>query len=227
MKPGFRIIKEIARLEQQLIDSFTGIPSSNISDVMYRFFSMRAEIRPYSIYPMLGSAFTLRVPSSDNLLIHYALDLAKPGDVLVIATDGDSNRALMGEIMFTYAKTKQLSGVVIDGAIRDVDCLVGLELPVYAKAVSLMGPYKNGPGEINFPVSCGGQVVHPGDLIVGDQDGVVVVPKADAEIVLALAQEKFREECELLQNYRAGDIAAEEHHRSYEALVTEKLKMRY
>ena len=117
-------------------------------------------------------------------MFHKAMDLAKPGDVVVIAAGGVCERAILGELMATYCKLQGLAGIVVDGAVRDRDALQRMDLPIYAKGVTPNGPYKNGPGEIGTIISVGGQVVHPGDILVGDGDGVVVIPWEDAGEIL-------------------------------------------
>lgn len=181
MSIGCRIRTEIQRPDRKLVEAFRGIPAANIDDCMNRLFAIKG-LSPMNKAPLLGTAFTVRCPAGDNLMFHKALDLAQPGDVLVIASGGSMSRALCGEIMATYAEKRGLAGFIIDGCVRDRDELAKFEhLAVYAKGVTPDGPYKNGPGEINFPVSVGGQVIRPGDILVGDGDAVVVIRPEDAE----------------------------------------------
>ena len=216
---GFRIIQEITRAPSDLVSGFSIIPTSNISDCMNRLYCMDAGIKPYGKTQLAGTAFTIKVPASDNAMIHYALDLASPGDILVIAASGGLERALMGEIMFTYAEKRGISGIIVDGAIRDVDCLSRLTLPVYARGVTPQGPYKVGPGEINVPIACAGQVVNPGDIIIGDADGVVVIPRELASELLPNAQAKLAQEEKRLTGYRKGELDAEAHFSEYHELL--------
>jgi len=143
------------------------------------------EKRPAS--PSLcGPAFTVKVPEGDNLMLHKAMDLAEPGDVLVVDAGGDPHRAVFGDLIVTYCRKRGIAGIVVDGAIRDRKTIGALtDFPVYATGVCPNGPWKNGPGEIGFPVTCGGVIVRPGDIIVGDLDGVIVVPLAEADAVAA------------------------------------------
>jgi len=187
--PGFRIFTQIKRPSPSLIVAFEGIPVANISDNMGRLASMSAVIKPYGRPRLLGVAITVKAPVGDNLMFHRAIDLAEPGDVIVVDGQGDMNHSLCGEIMMRYAKKKGIAGFVIDGCIRDVEGLRELDFPVYARGVTPKGPYKNGPGEINVPVVCGGQAVLPGDILVGDGDGIVVIRPEDAEWVLTKARE--------------------------------------
>ena len=216
---GLRIVKEFQRPPISLVNRYRDIPASNISDVMNRFYCMHEYIKAMTKHTMVGVASTVKVPGSDNTLIHYALDLIEPGDVLIVDGGSDVNRALMGEIMFTYGKQRGLAGVVVDGAIRDIDCLDYLDLPVYAKGITPQGPYKNGPGEINVPVACGGQVVFPGDIIVGDTDGVVVIPQRDAAYIIDLAEAKKEAEIVRIEGYRRGELDREAHISEYEELL--------
>ena len=173
MSIGNRIYTNIERPEKSLIEAFTNVPSSNIGDMMNRLYCMREQIIRIGNWEsqLLGTAITVKVPDGDNAFIHMAIDMAQPGDVLVVDGNGCTSRSLMGEIMFTYAQNKGITGIIVDGAIRDNDALNRLNIPVYAMAVTPQGPYKNGPGEINVPVSCGGQVVFPGDILVGAGGG--------------------------------------------------------
>lgn len=177
---GFRVFTEIKRPSKELIEQFRDLPVANIDDNMGRIACVDTAIKPFNKEKLLGCAFTVNAPQGDNLMFHKALDLAQEGDVIVVAGMGNTERSLCGEIMMNYAKMKKLGGFLIDGVIRDVDSTRNLDFPVYAKGVNPNGPYKNGPGEINVPVSVGGQVIFPGDIIIGDEDGVIIVRPEDA-----------------------------------------------
>ncbi len=212
-KYGKRIFTEINRPDRELVEKFRGIPSSNLNDMMNRLFNMYGDLRCYlDNCTMLGTAFTIHAPEGDNLLLQYAMDLAQPGDVIVLDGGGSMSRSYCGEIMFNYMKTKGIAGLVIDGCIRDADAINGIGLPVYAKGVTPQGPWKFGPGEINVPVACCGQVVFPGDIIVGDPDGVVVIRPDRAEEVLAAVEGKFAAETRTLENYAKGIFPDREKH---------------
>ena len=142
---------------------------------------------------MAGTAVTVARAAGDNLAIHRAFDFCRPGDVLVIDGAGELTQALMGDIMASFAESLGVQGLVIDGAIRDVGALSQRDFPVYARGVTHRGPYKNGPGEINVPVTVGGMVVHPGDIIVGDEDGVLAIAPADVEAVIEGARRQASE----------------------------------
>ncbi|MCD8141067.1 MAG: RraA family protein [Planctomycetaceae bacterium] len=177
---GCRIVSDFSRPDAALVESFRGLPVANIDDCMNRLFALDAAIKPIGRPEVLGPAFTIRVPESDNLMFHKAMDMAKPGDVIVIAAGGSTVRAIFGELMVSYLVVRRIGGIIVDGAIRDADAIAAMPIPVYARGVTPNGPFKNGPGEINTPVACGGQVVNPGDIVVGDTDGVVVVPQHEA-----------------------------------------------
>ncbi len=201
---GFQIHTEINRPDRALIEAFSGIPVANIADNLNRICCVDSSIRPYNKAPLLGCAFTVRATMGDNLLFHKALDMAKPGDVLVIAGGGTLKRSYCGAIMASYAKSLGLAGFMIDGCIRDVEEIGKMDFPVYAKGVMPDGPYKNGPGEINVPVSFAGQVICPGDILVGDQDGVVVIRPTEAEEVLEKAKKQLESENVTLAGIAAG-----------------------
>jgi len=183
MAIGCKIIKDFERPAPELIERFKGLPVANIDDNMERMAAVDAAIRPIGYKgQLLGPAFTIRVPQGDNLMFHAAMDLAKPGDVIVIDAGGYEERAIFGELMAAYCKKRGIAGIVCDGAIRDCGGLAEMEdFHVYARAVNPNGPYKNGPGEINVPVVIGGKLVHPGDIVVGDDDGVLFISPAEAE----------------------------------------------
>ncbi|MBK5958442.1 methyltransferase [Rhodoplanes elegans] len=191
---GFRITNCIQRPPRDLVEGFAGLPVANIADNMSRMFCVAARIRPVNSVPLLGPALTVKARPGDNLLLHKALDLAEPGDIIVVDGQGDTANSLMGELMVRWAMRRRIGGFVIDGAIRDLSTLKILPIPVYAAGVTPAGPYKEGPGEINGVVSCGGVTVHPGDIVVGDDDGVVVIAPADAPDILATSRAKMRDE---------------------------------
>lgn len=184
MSIGKRIISDFNRIDSKQLNKFSNAASANVSDCMGRLYSMDASIRPYGkTKRIFGQALTIKTAMADNLLFHKALLMAQPGDVIVADASGDLNHSLCGDIMYSYARSKNLGGFVVNGSIRDVDYLDDHEFPVYASGVTGRGPYKTGPGEINVDITCGGQVVHPGDIIIGDEDGIVVLPPEHAEEV--------------------------------------------
>ena len=176
MAVGCRIRRNFERPEKELVEAFRGIAVANIDDNCGRIAAVDASIYPLNPKArLLGTAFTVNAPAGDNLLFHKALDMAQPGDVIVLANKGSMSRALCGEIMSSYAKARGLAGIIIDGCVRDSYTLSQMDFPVYAKGVTPNGPYKNGPGEMNFPVSFAGIIINPGDIIVGDSDGLIAI----------------------------------------------------
>ena len=192
MSIGNRIFLKKPEAPQELLDAFSTIPAANISDTMGRLVGMHPRIKLQSApkNPInVGRALTIKTRSGDNLMLHKALNMAKPGDVIILSNDGgESYRSLIGEIMFTYLASTGAAGIVIDGPIRDIDAVREMELPIYGTGTNPAGPYKEGPGEINVPISCGGISVNPGDIIVMDADGVIVIPLQEAETVLKNAR---------------------------------------
>jgi regulator of RNase E activity RraA len=194
--PGFRILPLEQRADRQLIERFRDLATPLISDNMNRIQGATVPLAPlHRSGKILGSAFTVRTRTGDNLMVHKAIDLAAPGDVIVVDAGGDLAQAIIGEIMMRLAIKNQLAGYVIDGAVRDSSAFYDADFPCFARGVSHRGPFKEGPGEINVPVSVGGMIVHPGDIIVGDRDGIVAISPELAEqtVELALSQ-KLREE---------------------------------
>lgn len=211
MAIGFRMFTDFERPSQELIAAYKGIPSSNIGDCVRKMTCMFGGIRPFNKHNLLGTAFTVKVPSGDNLAAQVALDYARPGDIIVIDGAGYTDRALVGGMMLTYAEMRGLGGFVVNGAVRDIDDIRSSPLPVFAKAVTPLGPYREGPGEVNVPVVCGGQVVMPGDILVGDADGVVVIPRRDAQELLEAAKRNLAGEQKEIQQMKEGIYTESRH----------------
>lgn len=194
----------IPRPARSLLESLREAPTSVISDNLDRLpgaVGLRAFHRSGRL---VGPALTVRTRSGDNLAVHRALGMLAPGDVLVVDGDGDETRALVGEIMKTIAEEAGASGFVIDGAIRDAAAFAASSFPCFARAAIHRGPYKNGPGEINVPVSIGGCVVSPGDIVVGDEDGIVAVPASVAESLIVAIEAQMLREAETIRSIREG-----------------------
>ncbi|MDR3561859.1 MAG: RraA family protein [Negativicutes bacterium] len=197
---GFRIYTKIDRPSKDLIEGFRGVPVANIADNMYRHSCIDAKIRPMNKAPLLGPAFTVKSRTADNLLLHKAIDMAQPGDIIVVDCQGDTVNSVVGELMISWANRRGVGGMIVDGAVRDIDALAELtNFPVYAAGITPKGPFKDGPGEINVPVSCGGIVINPGDILVGDADGVVVINPKDAPEVLEKAKAMLAREQGILK----------------------------
>lgn len=197
---GYRIIKDINRPDPQLIQQFKEVPIANIDDCMSRTAALPSRIHALNDKQLIGSAYTVNCPAGDNLLFYYAIDNAKPGDVIVVANNGYTERALCGEIMATLAMKRGIAGFIIDGAIRDKAALEKMDFPVFAVASNINGPYKNGPGEINVPVSIGAKVVNPGDILVGDPDGVVVISPDIADEVYQKSLAVIKKEAAMMKS---------------------------
>jgi len=195
-----------SRLDAALVERFRGLASSNLADAMGRFNFMDAGIRSRSGFPLCGLAVTVNARPADNLMIHKALQVGQPGDVVVVNTCGNATSAVFGEMMCTTAAVAKLGGIVVDGAIRDVDGITKLGFPAYSRTVCAGGCDKDGPGEINVPISCGGTVVMPGDIVVGDDDGVVIVPRDHAEEVLTLVHQLIERERTRIAEINAGTL---------------------
>jgi RraA family protein len=204
---GFRILQVKDRPNNELIEKFRDITTPLISDNMNRLSAVGSRIRPFHKEgKLVGSAFTVKTRPGDNLMVHKAIDIAKQGDVIVVDAGGEVTNAIIGEIMMRLAQKKGISGFVIDGAIRDSGVISKETFPVYACGVTNRGPYKDGPGEIGVPVSIGGAIVNPGDILVGDEDGLVVVPFEKAEEILELAGNQQIQEDKLLRSIEAGEV---------------------
>lgn len=210
MAVGKRIYLKRHMPDPEIMMQFKTIPASNTCDVMGRNAAMNPRIHLVSSpkdQMMVGPAFTVKCRAGDNLALHAALNYCQEGDVLVVSNEEDDTRALMGEVMMAYLYLqKKVAGIILDGPIRDIDEIGTWDFPVYATGTTPGGPYKEGPGEVNVPISCGGISVNPGDIILGDPDGVIVIPRKDAAQILADAK-KFQEADEgKLEKTRLGTI---------------------
>ncbi|OLO28648.1 methyltransferase [Alkalihalophilus pseudofirmus] len=204
---GFRVLPINKRPSQQIIEAFSDVVTPHISDNMSRMSAVGTKLRPYhKSGRLVGTALTVKTRPGDNLMVHKAIDMAKPGDVIVVDAGGDQTNAIVGEIMLRIAQKNEIAGFVINGAIRDIAAFQEDTFPVYACGVTHRGPYKDGPGEINVSISIGGMIVKPGDIVVGDEDGVVVVPLEDAENVLAKVKKQQKVEEEILASIANGTV---------------------
>ena len=195
MSVGKRIYLKGEMPNPEIMAQFKTIPASNTADVMNRSCAMNPRIHLVSSpkeQMMVGPAYTVKGRAGDNLTLHAALNLCSEGDVLVVSNEEDTTRALMGEVMMAYLRyTKKIAGIILDGPIRDIDEIGKWDFPVYCTGTTPGGPYKEGPGEINVPISCGGISVNPGDIILADPDGIIVIPRQDAATILEDAK-KFQ-----------------------------------
>jgi 4-hydroxy-4-methyl-2-oxoglutarate aldolase len=197
--------REFERVSPGIVRQASTFAASILADVGGRRGTLDGRIAPLSpTMRMAGPAFTIEVRAGDNLMIHAAMSMAQPGDILVVDGKGDRSCALMGSLMMNACRKLGLGGVVLDAACRDSDELRALGFPVYAVGTNPNGPTKFVPGRINWPISCGGVAVSPGDLVVGDADGVVVVEREKAASLLELAAKKVAEERARLDDITAG-----------------------
>jgi RraA family protein len=204
---GLQILKRRRQVAAATIDQFRPIPVANISDCMARMTAGGPRLRPmHASGRLAGPALTVKTRPGDNLMIHKAIDMAQPGDVIVVDGGGDLTSALIGELMVSQALQRRVAGFVINGAIRDLDFIHAGAMPVYAAGVTHRGPYKDGPGEINVAIALDGMVVQPGDLILGDADGVLCVPYDDLDAVLAAATSKVAAEVKTLAAIAEGRL---------------------
>lgn len=201
------IIRDIERVSPQLVEAAARFQAAILADVAGRRGTLHGRVKPLSPkMKVAGPAITVEVRQGDNLAIHAALAVAKPGDVIVVDGKGDVSCALLGEIMATQAKVSGIAGIVIDAAVRDAHELANGDYPVFSAGLNPCGPTKSVAGLVNHPISAGGAAVNPGDLIVGDADGVVVIPRADVARIVELAQKKLDMETARIAAIHRGDV---------------------
>ena len=205
-KIGFRIFDRSSRPDVELVNRFRDFATPNLADAMGRFHFMDSGIQSRTGLPLCGIAITVMARPADNLMVHKAMQIARAGDVIVVNTGGNTTSAVFGELMGHSAVAIGLGGLVIDGAIRDVEALTELKFPCFSRNVSAGGCDKDGPGEINVPIVCGNAVVMPGDIIVGDADGVVAIPQHDATEVLRLVAALKDREAKRIEEIAVGKL---------------------
>jgi RraA family protein len=212
-KSGFRYKTDFERPAATVIEPYrdlmnrTGCLTGNVGDCIGRAAAMDARIKSLAVgMKIVGPALTVRVPPTDNLMIHKALTLIKPGDVLVIDGGGNHSWALLGFLMVSTAQKLGVAGIVADGCVRDAQEIRKSGFPVFSAGLSPNGPFKEGPGEINYPITCGGQVVRPGDIIIADDDGVVVLKQELAKTVIEEVDTIIQREDKRLKEIAAGMV---------------------
>lgn len=203
---GFRIVSGVPRPDAGLVEQFRGLASSNLADAMGRFHFMDPGIQARSGVALCGIAVTVCSRPGDNLMVHKAMSVAEPGDIIVVTTNGNTANAVFGELMCTSALAAGLGGVVVDGAVRDVKAITAAGFPVYSRSITPGACDKDGPGEINVPVSCGNTVVMPGDIVVGDADGVAVIPREEAAGVLERVRSLVEKERRRIDEIGRGTV---------------------
>ena len=206
MTIGFRILERKKKVALDIAKEFLTLTVANVSDSMWRLTAGGSRLRPmHKSGQMAGPALTVKSRPGDNLMLHKAIDMAEPGDIIVCDAGGDLTNSLMGELMLAHAIKRGVGGFVLDGAVRDVEAFLEVNLPVFAAGVSHRGPYKDGPGEINVSVAIDGMVIEPGDLVIGDWDGVLSIPLDDVESILKKTNEKQAAEAVDMAKIEAGE----------------------
>jgi RraA family protein len=189
-----------------LLEALQNIPTSHISDNQRRLEGILGLRRVHRSRKLIGTAVTVKLRAGDNLLTYKALSMMLPGHVLVVDAGGVTSNAIVGDLLMSYAQQRGCAGFVVDGAVRDSAAFAAADFPCYARDVTHRGPFKTGPGSINVPVSIGGQVVQPGDVIVGDEDGLVVFPVSETERLVAVAQRSAAAEAAIRKEILTGHV---------------------
>lgn len=205
MSIGFQVLQRSRQVSPEWVTRYRELPVANVSDSMNRMTAGGARLRPmHREGALAGPALTVKARPGDNLMLHYALDIAQPGDVIVVDAGGDLSNALIGEMMVAYAVKRGVAGIVINGAIRDAANIGAGDFPLFAAGVSHRGPYKDGPGEVNVPIAIDGMVIEPGDLVIGDEDGLLCVPFDHIEEVYDRAAAKYAAEHKQMEQIAQG-----------------------
>jgi regulator of RNase E activity RraA len=209
LKPGFVAVLEIERPQSGLAERFLSYSAANVSDVQGRHQTMHASIKSlYTPMPKVcGPAITVKARPGDNLMAMKAIEAAQPGDVIVISSDGEANLSVWGGIMSTMAVRKGVAAVVTDGVVRDLVQTREVGFSVWATGNTPAAPTKDGPGQLNTPITCGNVLVYPGDLIFADEDGVVVIRRQEAEAVLERAEGRIQREQGWLESIARDDFS--------------------
>ncbi|MEB2627025.1 RraA family protein [Peribacillus frigoritolerans] len=202
-----------------LIQQFRNLPTTAISDAMEGLINLDSAIKPLKEeFRMAGRALTVQIPVGDNSAVLKAIGEAKPGDIIVVDSKGDTYRAIAGDFVVGMMQTMEIGGLVVDGVIRDLEAIKQLNFPVFSKGTTVASSGKAGVGETNVPISCGGVTVYPGDIIIGDIDGVVVVPKDKGEEILVKAKDKIMKDEQRAEKYAGKPDEI----RKYIAMMTNK-----
>jgi RraA family protein len=207
MSASMRILDIPKRPDAKLVGELAQMVTPHLSDSMERLYAAGAQLRPmHKEGKLAGPAYTVKTAAGDNLLVHKAIDTARRGDVIVVDAGGVLDNAIIGELMMSRARQRGVAGMVIWGAIRDSAEIGAGSYPVFAAGVTHRGPYKNGPGEINVPIVIGGMAINPGDIIVGDADGMVAIPLEQADKILASAKSILAKETAAMKQILDGTV---------------------
>jgi 4-hydroxy-4-methyl-2-oxoglutarate aldolase len=205
MKPT--IVRRIARPDEQVIAKLRELGVATVHEAQGRSGLMRPYMRPiYASARVAGPAVTVLCPPGDNLMIHASLEVCRPGDVLVVAPTSESTDGMFGELLATSCRARGVAGLIIDAGVRDAADLTAMEFPVWAKAICAQGTVKATAGSVNVDLVCAGAIVHPGDVVIGDMDGVVVVSRETAPEVLRLSEERCVKEQRSRERLRNGEL---------------------
>ena len=202
-----KIVRSIPRADAESVKILGELGVATVHEAQGRTGLMKPYMRP--IYPsakVAGPAVTVSCQAGDNLMIHAAVEICKPGDVLVVTTTSDSTDGMFGELLATSLVAHGVLGLIIDAGVRDVSELTAMDFPVWAKAIHAQGTVKSSAGSVNIPVVCAGAAVEPGDVIVADQDGVVVVPRQTAAEAAKASQARIAKEEKARERLRAGEV---------------------
>lgn len=207
--PGFRVKTEFHRLDSNFMEQFTEFDTPDISDLLNRMYAVDPGVARLTSahHRLCGPALTVKVFPGDNLMVHKSLDVAMPGDVVVIDAHGSSMNAVLGDLISTKSKHRGISGFVVDGFVRDLPNILELDFPIFARGTTSIGPLHRGPGEINYPICCGGIVVNPGDIIVADGAGIVVIPQEIAFDLLERLRNQKASQAAYLAGVKRGDFS--------------------